>query len=182
LGKIRVLSGNWFDFNSESNTIVIGDIAAGLARACRFGGQLPPRIYYSVAEHSILCVEEAIKRGEEDYNFLLALLLHDSSEAYCGDVVKPLKNIICDEFSVIEDRIQRQIGKTFNVDFDGYHDRYKWYDIQMYEAESSVLFNEKREFEVNPRFPFWSFEEAESKFIEMYKELTNVEATIGSGV
>lgn len=62
------------------------DIANGLARICRFNGQLDPKVeHYSVAQHSVL-VSHLVPE-----EFALEALLHDAAEAYVGDMIRPLK-------------------------------------------------------------------------------------------
>lgn len=168
MGTIRLSNGGIFDFNSLQNCVRIEDIAAGLSRACRYGGQLPKGIFYSVAEHSVLCVEEAIKNRVTCKDFLLCLLLHDASEAYCGDVVKPLKNMICKEYSVIEDHVQGMIGHFFHIDFNDYHIRYKYYDNQIYLAEVREIYGEDVKSDFSPDFKFWNFDVAETNFLKTY--------------
>jgi hypothetical protein len=76
-------------------TIKLRDIASGLAKTCRFGGQTTH--FYSVAQHSVLVAHLAPP-------YLRAhALLHDASEAYLGDVIKPLKVIIGRAYSELEE-------------------------------------------------------------------------------
>mgnify|MGYP000629654760 FL=1 len=50
---IRLVSGHYLDLaNPMPDQFEIDDIAGGLSRICRFGGQCPQ--FYSVAEHSIV--------------------------------------------------------------------------------------------------------------------------------
>jgi hypothetical protein len=76
--------------------IDIRDIAHALSMTCRFGGHC--RDFYSVAEHSLL-VEQYGKlgpwKGEWNPRYGLHFLLHDAAEAYLGDVINPLKMVLC---------------------------------------------------------------------------------------
>lgn len=71
--------------------ICIEDIARALSRQCRFNGSC--RQFFSVAEHSWLVsvVAEQLEPCDP-----LQALLHDSAEAYLGDVITPLKNTMPD--------------------------------------------------------------------------------------
>lgn len=66
--------------------IVIEDIAHALAMLCRYGGHC--HRFYSVAEHSVL-----MSRAVTPDNALWALL-HDATEAYMGDLIRPLKRAL----------------------------------------------------------------------------------------
>ena len=82
--SILTFSGVRFSpFDPYPNGIRIEDIAHSLAHQCRFGGHT--REFYAVAQHSVLVSQLC---GPED---ALWGLLHDASEAYLGDVVRPLK-------------------------------------------------------------------------------------------
>src|SRR4051812_20612492 len=59
------------------------DIAAALSMLCRYGGHVSR--FYSVAEHCLL-MSEAVAPEHA-----LWALLHDATEAYMGDMVRPLK-------------------------------------------------------------------------------------------
>lgn len=82
-GSILTYTGKLFTpYNPISDDIDIKDIAHGLSNICRFGGH--SNNFYSVAQHSIIV----------SYNCgvdALYGLLHDASEAYLGDIPKPLK-------------------------------------------------------------------------------------------
>lgn len=68
-------------------------IAWALAQTNRFGGHAARP--YSVAEHSLLVREIAERElGITDPHGLLAALMHDAHEAYCGDMHTPGKGCI----------------------------------------------------------------------------------------
>lgn len=83
------------------------DIITGLSNYCRFGGQMPS--FYSVAQHSVLV---AILAPEE---LRKAALLHDASEAYLGDVIKPLKVILGDPYYNLEQTVMDVICDKYGV-------------------------------------------------------------------
>ena len=93
--------------NPNPNQILIDDIAHGLAHQCRFNGQTNK--FYSVAQHSVIVASLLPPELK------LAGLLHDSAEAYLGDIVQPLKELL-PEFAEIESRFAKVIGERFNVD------------------------------------------------------------------
>jgi len=73
----------------DPNMFDIRDIAHSLSRINRFNGHLRCASY-TVADHSIR-VSSACSP-----EFKFVALLHDASEAYLGDVAKPLKRILPD--------------------------------------------------------------------------------------
>lgn len=87
--EIQTFSGHMFDvFNPDKQKIELRDIAHALSMLCRYGGHAHQ--FYSVAEHSVLMSDYFNDRGE--YDLARAALLHDATEAYMGDVVRPLKS------------------------------------------------------------------------------------------
>lgn len=108
-------SGDWFctytgvQFyltDPHPDDVRIEDIAHALSMICRFGGHV--REFYSVAQHLVHCAEEADKMRMGDYKFQLDTLLHDASEAYIGDIVRPLKYSM-PEYLKLEDRTMEVI-------------------------------------------------------------------------
>lgn len=95
--------------NPDNESILIEDIAHALSRICRANAQIP--IFFSVAQHSILCCREAIARGLS-YKICLACLLHDASESYMADIIRPVKKNL-DAYIKIEKCLQDAVYKKF---------------------------------------------------------------------
>ena len=96
----------FYPTDPRPSDIFIGDIAHALSNQCRFNGHV--RQHYSVAQHSVLCSERV-----SIVNARWALL-HDASEAYLGDVVKPLKLSLPD-YVKIESMVMKCICYTFGL-------------------------------------------------------------------
>lgn len=94
----------FYPLDPRPSEINIADIAAGLSKMCRYGGQCTR--FYSVAEHSVLVAEKAPDE------FKLDALMHDASEAYLSDVIRPIKSSLTN-YLQIEERLQRTIAERF---------------------------------------------------------------------
>ena len=115
VGAIHTNSGTTFDIiNPTVDMIDIADIAHALAMQCRYNGHVPS--FYSVAEHSVRVSDWLYENGYPDYAF--AGLMHDASESYIGDIVRPMKQL--PEFGSLykefEAKIELIIGERFNVE------------------------------------------------------------------
>lgn len=108
-------NGNWFltfrgtqffPLDPRPEEIDIDDIAHALSQICRFGGH--SREFYSVAQHSLhvarLCPPELALVG----------LMHDATEAYCGDMIRPIK-LNMPGFKEMEDRIWTAVAERFGL-------------------------------------------------------------------
>lgn len=108
LGRMLTRSGQDIAIeNPQPEDICITDIAFPLGMICRFGGQR--KHFYSVAQHTLLVTQLAGGRLNR------AAKLHDASEAYIGDVIKPLKHILGDAYKVLEDKWTAAIFTRFGV-------------------------------------------------------------------
>lgn len=106
-GWILTASGVRFElFWPMPDMVLIEDIAHALANVCRFGGHT--RKFYSVAQHSILVSYHV---PPED---ALTALLHDATEAYIGDMVRPLKREM-HAYKQVEDRLWSAIRGRFGL-------------------------------------------------------------------
>lgn len=148
---IKTRSGIYFNLlNPSPDDVRIEDIAWALAHTCRFGGHCCK--FYSVAEHSWLAAQTASRYGHGP-NAQLAILMHDAAEAYAGDVVKPLKNLIGVLFAEIESRIEQAIGTRFGIDFDAHREVIHQFDFGMLIQEKYALFD------ISADEPIWAGEE-----------------------
>jgi hypothetical protein len=108
--------GMWSIENPREDQVHLRDIAAGLSRTCRYGGQISEEAeFYSVAEHSVIMTSWAYQAGIiRTRSEALTYLLHDGSEAYFGDMPTPLKALIPD-FRMLEDRAQSVVYRAFGI-------------------------------------------------------------------
>jgi len=167
--SIKTYSGKWFDFlNPDPRSIVIEDIAHALSMICRFTGQ--SSVFYSVSQHSVL-VSRLVPKG-----FEICGLLHDASEAYMGDLVKPLKGII-PRYREIEEVVMRAVAKSFGLDYP-FPPEVKKADILALAMEGKrFMHGREDEFGELPegaeplRESSWSPVEAGIMFLRRYREL-----------
>ena len=77
--------------NPVAEDIDILEIARALSQQCRYAGNI--RRFYSVAQHSFL-IAGALCRDGAKPEVVLAGLLHDAHEAYVGDIVNPVQQML----------------------------------------------------------------------------------------
>jgi uncharacterized protein len=95
------------------NDITIEDIASGLSNIPRWAGQI--KRFYSVAEHCIIMDNAYCGSVENpDPEVRRAILLHDATEAYMGDIARPLKAQL-PEYRRIEKRLDIIIKLKFGI-------------------------------------------------------------------
>ncbi|HEY8593285.1 MAG TPA: hypothetical protein VIL42_10550 [Sphingomicrobium sp.] len=98
--------GQFWPLDPRAEEVRIEDIAHALSNICRYGGHCER--FYSVAEHSVL-VSYAVPPEHA-----LIALLHDATEAYVGDVVRPLKRLLSG-YAAIERRVWEAIASRFGM-------------------------------------------------------------------
>lgn len=104
---IQTFSGKkFYPLNPLPQEICIEDIAHGLANTCRFAGQC--NVNYSVAQHSLL-VSHRVPPEHALWG-----LLHDASEAYHGDLARPIKNHL-PGYRQMQDRLMAAIAQRFGL-------------------------------------------------------------------
>lgn len=108
---IRLFDGTRFDvLRPDPAAISVKAIAIGLSKLVRFGGQLPPDTFYSVAEHSIR-VANMLPQHLKRYG-----LLHDAAEGLgLGDIVSPVKRQL-PEAVLIESQLLAAVATRFGLE------------------------------------------------------------------
>lgn len=99
----------FWPLDPREDEVDFGDIAHALSNTCRYGGHV--RTFYSVAEHSVLLcrhLRETTPHTMLGRRLAKWALLHDASEAYFADVIRPVKRFV-PALTVIEDALDRCI-------------------------------------------------------------------------
>ena len=110
---IVTYTGRYFDYNNiTKDSIYIGDILPSITRLNRYMGHTSRP--YGVGEHTLMCYFMAEKLGYSTREKLL-VLVHDFTEAYCGDVNTDLKNLI-PEYRKIEKEVELAIYDYLEID------------------------------------------------------------------
>jgi uncharacterized protein len=115
---LQTVSGRWVNpFDPDPAQLDEGDIARALANQCRFGGH--SRVFYSVAQHSVI-VSELVEQRGGDVEDAFAALMHDAGEAYLGDMPHPLKHRspLGAAFKAAEEHLERAIRDRFSIKAD----------------------------------------------------------------
>lgn len=167
---IMLASGVYFDLEDpDSCPVTRYDVAHALANICRFTGHC--HRFYSVAQHSVI-VSQIVPPHDA-----LAGLLHDSAEAFVGDVSKPLKCLLPD-FAVVEARIERSVLKRLGVRLP-LPESVKWADRVLLRTEQRDLMGAEGhvweftegQFPLPDRILPMDPIEAEQLFLERWEEL-----------
>lgn len=172
--EINTYSGICFEpMNVTAKDICIEDIAHALSLMCRGNGHL--KYFYSVGQHSLNCAREAQER-KYSRRVTLGCLLHDASEAYIADIIRPVK-IHLEHYLEMEEMFLKAIFSKFGLeDFS----EEEWaqvreiddtileyelpYFISCYqEKERGTLFTE-------PDFSLRSCPEVEEAFLAFFRE------------
>lgn len=151
--------------------VCIEDIAHSLSLICRGGGQL--LYFYSVAQHSLNCAYEAIARGYDDKH-VFACLLHDASEGYIADIIRPVKQHLKDYYE-IEDMIMEVIFHKFGL-FDIDKNLWQVIDNDMLENELTVMLSHHQNDKAKPLmskpdFSEKDYHEVEQEFLKLAIQL-----------
>lgn len=126
MSNMNTFTGKKFDpLNMTTEDVSLMDIAHALSLMCRGGGHL--KHFYSVGQHSINCMKEAKARNYPE-RIQLACLLHDASEAYIADIIRPVK-LHLPYYYKIEDEIMNCIFKKFGLSYLSEEEAATWKQI-----------------------------------------------------
>ena len=93
--------------------IDLRDIVASLSKQCRFNGHCSR--FYSVGEHTVNGVNLVRRHFPDNINLIKSWFIHDFTEAYVGDVIRPVKRHL-PEFKTIEEGFHKATNKAFGVE------------------------------------------------------------------
>lgn len=157
---IRTFSGQYVNLLSpDPDTILIEDIAHALAGENRWGNHLPEP--YSVAQHLILCAEEASTKHKLD------ALMHDAGEYLLRDLGKPAKDL-CPDYKIVEERLMKVISAKFGFEYpkplevsriDNWMLEREWYDLIL-----------NQQYYGHPRIIPMSFQRAKATFLDVFSQ------------
>jgi hypothetical protein len=104
---MQTFTGKLIDLaNFTAEDVRLPDISHALSIINRFTGHA--RVPYSVAQHSVM-VSKIVPHADAMWG-----LLHDASEAYLGDVARPLKAMLPD-YVDLERHVQQTIAAAFHL-------------------------------------------------------------------
>lgn len=167
---VVTMSGHRFNIlNPDPEQVVLEDIACSLARQARFNGHT--KFFYSVGQHACLCAQVSPTK-----EIALQMLHHDSTEAYIGDLVSPVKALLPD-FHLIESRIHWAISQKFGLEFPD-PKVVKQIDRRMLATEvRDLITKDLKSWNISADEPYdfpvipWPTEVTEARFLDMARNL-----------
>ena len=172
--KMNTYSGKQFyPMEMEEKDICIEDIAHALSLLCRGGGHI--KYFYSVGQHSINCAKEALARKWSG-KVTLGCLLHDASEAYISDIIRPVKKHLTN-YMEIEEMIMNVIFRKFGLSDLTASEKVqiRQIDDEMLDGEMHALLNGEliptHMLISEPNFQLESTENIEREFLDLFLQL-----------
>ena len=173
--RMNTYTGKRFDpMQMTPEDVSLRDIAHALSLLCRGGGHM--KYFYTVGLHSLNCAREAASRGWSD-RLVLACLLHDASEAYLSDIIRPVKMHLSN-YLEIEEQIMQTILTHFHLGDLTPEENALWHQIddEMLSQELKNLMNGKHEMipvplTSEPDFRERPHEEVEEEFYQLAESL-----------
>jgi hypothetical protein len=142
----------------------------------RYNGSV--RMFYSVAEHMIH-ISAAILQRTGDRVKALQGLVHDANEAYTGDMIRPVKNSLKENYAFwkqMEDNNERAICEALAVPMP-FDPIVKECDKRIIVNEKTTLFGKNKPWDWNYEpldliIRGWDWEIAEINYLSQYGRLT----------
>lgn len=128
------------------------DIAHALSMLCRYGGHV--RDFLSVAEHCVL-MSQVVSPAHA-----LWALLHDATEAYLGDLIRPLK-LQMPAYRDIEQRLMAVICERFGLD--------PVCPKEVTAADNRILRDERDALMAEPPLPWTSIEQVPALGVKIWR-------------
>ena len=155
----------FWPLDPRPDEVHIEDIAAALSKVCRFGGHCLQ--FYSVAEH---CVHVA---NAAPAPFALDALLHDASEAYLCDIIRPIKPYLTNYLD-IEARLEHVIATRFGLQWPLAREVKRLDNAILADERAQVMAPPPADWRLSEpslgvTLQFWSPRAAETKFIDAYR-------------
>jgi hypothetical protein len=162
----------YWPLDPRADEICIADIASALSKLCRYGGHT--QRFYSVAEHCVLMA----RSRECPPSLRLAALMHDASEGYVVDIIRPIKPHLTG-YAAIENDNMALISEVFGFDWP--------MPAILKEMDSRILLDERDQAMSRPpadwniagphlgvTLQFWSPDEARAQFLSAFVEFGGV--------
>ena len=126
--------GAYYFLAPDQSDMAIEDIARALSMQCRFNGHT--EFFYSVAQHSVY-VSQLLEEWGASREVVLCGLMHDASEAFLGDMVSPLKEML-PTYRFLEWQCHLAIAERFRL-LKPWPEVVKDADLAMLDAERDAL-------------------------------------------
>jgi hypothetical protein len=162
----------YWPLDPRADEIDIVDIASALSKLCRYGGHT--RRFYSVAEHCVLMARsDECPPGDR-----LPALMHDASEGYVVDIIRPIKPYLAG-YALIESANMLAIAARFD---------FAWPPSRaIKEMDNRILLDERDQAMARPpadwniagphlgvALQFWSPDEARAQFLTAFYDFGGV--------
>lgn len=164
------LRGRFYPLDPRPEEMFIEDIARSLSMQCRYNGHIDR--FYSVAEHSVIMSYMASTDDVAKW-----CLMHDATEAYIGDMVRPLK-FLFPEFSEMEDKVHLVLAERFDLPYTMPDEVKKWDDVICSNEKEALISGGEHWTNMPPPHPTIKVPKtefgpaaAEALFLMRYKEL-----------
>lgn len=174
---MQTVSGRTFSF--EEPVFNFNDIAMSLAKTCRYGGHTKDFLHYSTAEHCVHMGRTAKKDGRSRHD-VWNVIMHDCTEGYIMDMVRPLKNRI-PMYREFEDHLFTLMAPVFGLT-DPMPGFVKEYDNRiLMDEKAQVMALSARPWNFPPeltplgvKIECWDSKTAYTEFVKIAKEVAHV--------